>query len=299
MGWEFRHGGRLYLYRNRRVHGRPVKEYLAADEASGFGFVMADNLSRIQKREAQVRDLVRIARSEFRQRVEGLVNDVVIANAELRVVSDGILISTGFHRHHRGEWRMKRELAALTKLVMQLKTDPAKVSPLVSYQAPADDPKAVELFGRARAGDATALTEVRRMICEKKWIDWLGDLGRQATRQLIVKAAGGDVVWESGLTAKVNLLHQELLGDSATVLEVLLVRRVLNGWIAVHALELELTVRPPTDARSREALDKSLSRAQRRYLEAIRELARVRRLEAPRLLTRVKVVANKSVVRTA
>lgn len=191
---------------------------------------------------------------------------------------------------------MKRELAALTKLVMQLKTDPAKVAPLVSYQAPADDPKAVELFSRARAGDAVALTEVRQMICEKKWIEWLGDLGRQATRQLIVKAAGGDVVWESGLTAKVNLLHRELLGDSPTVLETLLVRRVLNGWIAVHALELELTVRPPTDARCREALDKSLSRAQRRYLEAIRELARVRRLQSPRSLTRVKVVANQAVV---
>ena len=73
-------------------------------------------------------------------------------------------------------------------------------------------------------------------------------------------------------------------------------RRVSNGWIAVHALELELTVRPPTDARSREALDKSLRRAQRRYLEAIRELARVRRLQAPRLSTRVKVLANQAVV---
>ena len=152
MGWEFRQGGRLYLYRNRRVEGKPVKEYLAADDASGFGFVMADNLSRIQKQEAQLRDLMRISRSEFRRRVEGVVNDVVIANAELRVVSDGILISTGFHRHHRGEWRMKRELAALTKLVMQLKTDPAKVAPLVSYQAPVDDPKAVELFSRLGPG---------------------------------------------------------------------------------------------------------------------------------------------------
>ena len=73
-------------------------------------------------------------------------------------------------------------------------------------------------------------------------------------------------------------------------------RRVLIGWIAIHALELELTVRPPTDARSRESLDKSLSRAQRRYLEAIRERARVRRLQAPRPVIRVKVVTSQAVV---
>ena len=138
---------------NLRVSRRkPAKEYLAAYDASGFGFVMSDNLARIQKREAQLRDLVRISRSEFRERVAGLVHAVSIANSELRFVSDGILISTGYHRHHRGKWRTKRELAALTKLVMQLKTDPAKVAPLVSYQAPVDDPKAVELFSRLGPG---------------------------------------------------------------------------------------------------------------------------------------------------
>ena len=31
MGWELRHR-RRYLYRNRRVNGRPVKEYVAADD---------------------------------------------------------------------------------------------------------------------------------------------------------------------------------------------------------------------------------------------------------------------------
>ena len=36
MGWELRHG-RRYLYRNRRVNGKPVKEYVAADDLFGFG----------------------------------------------------------------------------------------------------------------------------------------------------------------------------------------------------------------------------------------------------------------------
>ena len=37
MGWETRHNGRRYLYRNRRVNGKPVKEYLAADDRFGRG----------------------------------------------------------------------------------------------------------------------------------------------------------------------------------------------------------------------------------------------------------------------
>ena len=76
----------------------------------------------------------------------------------------------------------------------------------------------------------------------------------------------------------------------------LLVRRVVNGWLAVHALELELTVRAPVDARDRAHLDVALSRAQKRYTEAIRELARVRRLQAPAILAQLNVAATQTVV---
>ncbi|VTR95481.1 unnamed protein product [Gemmata massiliana] len=41
MGWEVRHGRRRYLYRNRRVNGKPVKEYIGADDRSGTGVLLA------------------------------------------------------------------------------------------------------------------------------------------------------------------------------------------------------------------------------------------------------------------
>ena len=80
--------------------------------------------------------------------------------------------------------------------------------------------------------------------------------------------------------------YAELLGESSGVLEKLLARRV------VHALELELTVRPPLDARDRAHLDAALTRAHKRYAEAIRELARVRRLQAPKILAQLNVAAQ-------
>ena len=191
---------------------------------------------------------------------------------------------------------MKRELMHLKDTIAELTRQAAGTKPLLKYDAPADDAEAVAVFAKARAGDADAQTRVGALIRERKWTDWLGDLGRQATRQLVVKASGGDPVWEAGLVQKVNALRDQLLGANPTVLEELLVRRVTNGWVTVHALELELTLRPPADARDRAYLDAALSRAQKRYTEAIRELARVRKLQTPAIRAQLNLAANQTVV---
>lgn len=296
MGWEVRHGGRWYLYRNRRVNGKPVKEYLAAKDRFGFGDLMAHDLDRLLRWQAKLRRLRRAVRADDRARADGLVAAASAANAGLRTVAEGLLYAIGFHRHHRGEWRMKRELKSLKTLIDTLKTRKAGTDPAVVYQPPAADAEAAEVFARARAGDAGAQERVRVLIRDRRWVDWLGDLGRQATAQLIRRAAGGDPVWEAGIAEKANALRAELLGDDPSVLEQLLVRRVVNGWVATHALELTLAVRPPASAGDRAHLDKALTGAQKRFAEAVRELARVRRLQAPRILARLNLTAPRTII---
>ena len=293
MGWEVR-GGRRYLYRNRRVHGRSVKEYLAAD--GPFGELMAGDLARIQRRRAEATAAVRAIRAADRDRIDGVLAAVGAANADLGTVADGILSTLGYHRHRGGEWRMRRELAGIKAAIDKIEAHKRNPAPVVQYDAPATDAEAVAVFAQARAGDAAALGRVAALIRDRGWVDWVGDLGRQATRQLIVKAAGGDPVWEAGITQKANALRRSLLGDAPTVLEKLLVRRVVNGWAAVHALELEQAVRPPAAARDRDHLDRAVSRAQRRLTSAAGELARVRRLQAPRILAQLNVAAAQTVV---
>jgi hypothetical protein len=244
MGWELR-GGRRYLYRNRRVNGKPVKEYVAADDRFGFGALMADDLERLQRRQAKVRRLARKRRSEYRERIDGLLADAAVANAGLRTATDGLLVMLGYHRHNRGEWRMRRELKQLRGAIEALQGRASGPNPLVKYDAPADDAEAIELFAKVRDGDADAQDKLHDLIRTRDWVDWLGDIGRQATRQLVWKASGDDRVWETGIAQKVNALYAELLCENPTVLERLLARRVVNGWLAVHALELELTLRPP------------------------------------------------------
>jgi hypothetical protein len=291
MGWEVRHG-RRYLYRNRRVNGKRVKEYIAADDQFGFGEVMAADLARLLSLEANQRRLTREKRAEFRQWVDELLRATATADAELRTIVEGVLVTLGFHKHNRGEWRMKREMAVLKNALTSLEKQVAQRQPIIRYHAPANDAQAVELFAKARSGDEDAKARVITLINERNWVNWIGDIGRQATAQLILKTAAGDPVWEAGITEKVNIIRDELLGKNPTILEGLLVRRVINGWLTTHALELELTVRPPTDARERAHLDAALTRAQKRMAEAVRELARVRRLQAPRILAQLNVAAQ-------
>ena len=117
-----------------------------------------------------------------------------------------------------------------------------------------------------------------------RWVSWFGDLGQEATLQLLAQVAFVDPVWKARLVKEINDLTAELLGDEPSVLEKLLVRRVINGWIAVHSLELEFAACEKTSLGLWDHLEKSMTRAQKRYTEAMHELARVRRLQAPKIL---------------
>ena len=152
------------------------------------------------------------------------------------------------------------------------------------------------------AKKATGLSKTRRM--QEAFASHLRHVGRVYparkykrvvlvidTRQLIRAAAGADPVWVAGITEKADALRRELLGPNPSALDDLLARRVVNGWVAVHALELELAVRPPSDRRSRDYIDRALTRAQKRMTDAARELTRVRRLVLPPVLTRVAAPA--------
>lgn len=121
MGWEMRHNGLRYLYRNRRVNGKPVKEYLAADDQFGFGESMAHDLDCLQKRESRVRTLKSKIRTAFRRRVDDILATTASANDNLRILAEGILCAVGYHKHHRGEWRMKRKLKQLSGMIDVLK----------------------------------------------------------------------------------------------------------------------------------------------------------------------------------
>jgi len=117
--------------------------------------------------------------------------------------------------------------------------------------------------------------------------DFFGDIGNRATRTIIARAGGGDPVWVIAIEERVRTMTKELLGDTPTVLDQLIVRRIVNAWVSVHSLELELAIRPPSRPRDRAYLEAAAERASRKMSQAVTELARVRKLQLPNVLVSI------------
>jgi len=147
------------------------------------------------------------------------------------------------------------------------------------------------LSKKTEAGDKGARGELRRLVraSSPEVIGRASDVARRAGQTLAHTAAGGDLLTEEALHAKLDYMRAEIAGEDPTPLEVLLTERVVSLWMLVTLLEALVATqyrRNVGDASERLSpsyvLQQSriLESATRRYLAAIRELARVRKLEA-------------------
>jgi hypothetical protein len=145
------------------------------------------------------------------------------------------------------------------------------------------------LSERAEAGDKEARRELRQKVCASspEVIGRASDVGRRAGQTLARAASGGDPLIEEALYAKLDLMRAEIAGEDPTPLEVLLTERVVSLWMLAALLETLLASqyqrdegRPSKRLSPAYLLQQSriLESANRRYLAAIRELARVRKL---------------------
>jgi hypothetical protein len=144
---------------------------------------------------------------------------------------------------------------------------------------------------KAEAGDRNARKELRRLVRDSspEVIGRAADIGRRAGRVLALTAAGGDPLVEEALYAKLDAMRVEIAGENPTPLEVLLTERVVSLWMFTTLLEVLITAQYQKrlgDGGERSSpsyiiqQSRILESATRRYLAAIRELARVRKLQA-------------------
>jgi hypothetical protein len=161
---------------------------------------------------------------------------------------------------------------------------------------PADGTKAKlgelrALSKRAQAGEKGARSELRRALRSStpEVIARASDIAKKGQRVLIGTAAGGDPLMEEALAARLDIMRAEITGENPTPLEVLLTERVVSCWLLVELLEALTSAQLQTGEHMK---DKRVSdsflrlvlkwqeSANRRYLSAIRELARVRKLQS-------------------
>jgi len=146
------------------------------------------------------------------------------------------------------------------------------------------------LSDQAEGGDKEARLKLRTALRESS-PDIVGKCSNFATRgQLIVveTIAGGEPLVEEATLRKLDLMRAEVAGPEPSPLEVLLTERICSLWLLIEALEMlvsvQLSANLPREHRCQmsylQHVFKWQESANRRFLSAIRELARVRKLQS-------------------
>jgi hypothetical protein len=139
-----------------------------------------------------------------------------------------------------------------------------------------------QLVQRAQQGDDSVLPELRAALDENPQV-WreCGDLGRQAQAAWLHLLSGQDLLLRESVQRKVEEMRAELSGHSPMPLEMLLVERVLAGWLQCHYADaLAAQARgPEATAGVRQELMKRQESSQKRYLSALKQLALVRKFK--------------------
>jgi hypothetical protein len=145
------------------------------------------------------------------------------------------------------------------------------------------------LSDRAENGDKAARWELRKAVraSSSEVVRQASELARRGQWALIKTAAAGNPLMEESLLARLDIMRVEIAGKDASPLELLLAERIVALWILAELLELlngaQLTNLPKDQRIPHSYLKFYLGwqeQAHRRFLSAIRELARVRRLQS-------------------
>jgi hypothetical protein len=139
------------------------------------------------------------------------------------------------------------------------------------------------LLPQANTGDPKALAALRA-ACDADPTVWrdLGDLGRLGRISLIDKIGGKNSVISAAIARRVGALRDELGGPAPPPLERLLIDRILSNWLHLHAAEAVYAQRVgELTLKQSEYHQRTIDRAQRRYLASVKALAEIRRLGLP------------------
>ena len=139
------------------------------------------------------------------------------------------------------------------------------------------------LLAQAEQGDASVLPALRNYLDQTPAL-WqsVGDMAYQAQAALIERASGTNLLLQESLGRQLEALRQELLGPAPTPLEQLLVDRIVLCWLRLSIAEvLEAQASLDRSPRQAEWSQTQIDRAQKRFVEASKAWAQVRRLLSP------------------
>jgi hypothetical protein len=138
------------------------------------------------------------------------------------------------------------------------------------------------VLDRAQRGDESAAPEVRWLLAAAGAADAAGwNLADRASRALLAAFAGGNLLAREAVCRKMDELRAELGGPSPSPVERLLAERAVCCWLHLYHLEHAYGSKASMSFELAAHYQRSIDRAHRRYLSALKALAEVRRLAGP------------------
>ncbi len=143
------------------------------------------------------------------------------------------------------------------------------------------------LVHQAMAGDTQSLPAIRTLLDQTPtiWQD-IYSLTKRVERAWIETIAHQDLISREALTRQVQSLKMTLEAESPSPLELLVIETICTCFLAYKQAELAAAERLRSYGIAlTQAQEHHLTACQKRYLAAIRELARIRQLLTPRSTT--------------
>lgn len=153
-----------------------------------------------------------------------------------------------------------------------------------------------EILDRAEAGDRSALPRLREILADyPDIVEELGDLTRIAKSALRSHFKGDGLVVSEVLEAREAALSAEIAGPNPSILERLLADQVILCWQHLRYLEIGYSRPQSRTFREGEYFERCIDRAQKRYLNAIKTLAQIRKLGLPALQVNIAAEGGRQV----
>jgi hypothetical protein len=280
MSWEQR-GSHRYYYRVRYHQGQLTKTYY------GTGPI-AQRAAQEDKHKRALRQQERVAQ----QHIQSLETQLTALTNIVRTLVSATLVGQGFHQHQRGDWRRWRHLPRHNQQegAFVMEELPLPIESDTSY----DSLKI--LVEQAQQGALHTLPLIRH------WLDQIPELwenshvlAHQVEKAWTNALSGHDLMSQEIIAREIEGLRSQLLGPQPTSLEKLLVDRICICWLAVQHAELHSAKRfneravvlTPSE-------EHRLDKVHHRFLSAIRELARVRKLLQPTTNVQVNIGAHQT-----
>lgn len=267
MGWEFRRrGGRYYRRSVRDQEGRPRHEYFGAGENAGL---FARSFELLAEKEQGERE-------ERRRQIAALSAEVAPIEAAATGLDQAVaaivaatLTAAGYHKPWRGPWRKKRQGAV--QMVDEQRS--AREIP---------EGERMTILRRAAAGETELMPVVKKIL--DAFPHCVVSLWSQSGRDTLLDAMLYNEPFEGEVVGReAERLWEELAGPRPTVLEKLLVERIVVGWLATNWYEARMAqaLKKGCSFETATFWQQTITQADRRYLAAIRNLAMIRRLQLP------------------